>query len=193
MIAVFCTSSPIASVALFSNRGELLGAESAAAGRNAGAIILNGLMQLLDRLGRTSQDIEAYVADTGPGSFTGVRVGVILAKSLAYAQGKPCGGLSSFDLISTEATVAIGAKRGSYFVRRPGWAPLSHQSEWPEGAVGYGAEPENSQVPLAERAGPLLAHLVQVSPFELLPEYVAEPNISLPKRPYGPNPGAAKP
>lgn len=148
-------------------------------------MVLNGITLLLERLGKGLQDIELFVADVGPGSFTGVRVGVILAKTFAYTQGKRCGGLSSFDLISPDMTVAIGAKKGSYFVRHPGQPALSHQNEWPESACGYAADRDNADYPLAEHAGPLLAQVCPLTPFELLPEYIAEPNISLPKRPYG--------
>lgn len=182
---MFSTSSPLASVALFSDTGALLATHSELAGRNAGAVILSGLMELLEGLDKSAPDIELFVADVGPGSFTGVRVGVILAKTLAYAQGKTCGGVSSFDLISPCKTVAIGAKKGSYFVRHPGQPALSHQDEWPKGAFGYAADRNEANYPLAEHAGPLLGQVMPLTPFELLPEYIAEPNISLPKRPYG--------
>ncbi len=45
----------------------------------------------------TLKDIECLVCGTGPGSFTGVRVGVMYAKTLAFALGKPVIGISSFD------------------------------------------------------------------------------------------------
>lgn len=50
----------------------------------------------------TLADIDCLVCGTGPGSFTGVRVGVMYAKTLAFALGKPVIGISSFDAIAYE-------------------------------------------------------------------------------------------
>jgi tRNA threonylcarbamoyladenosine biosynthesis protein TsaB len=50
----------------------------------------------------TLKDIECFVCGTGPGSFTGVRVGVMYAKTLAFALGKPVIGISSFDAAAYE-------------------------------------------------------------------------------------------
>jgi tRNA threonylcarbamoyladenosine biosynthesis protein TsaB len=50
----------------------------------------------------TLKDIQCLVCGTGPGSFTGVRVGVMYAKTLAFALGKPVIGISSFDAAAYE-------------------------------------------------------------------------------------------
>ena len=50
----------------------------------------------------TLKDIECLVCGIGPGSFTGVRVGVMYAKTLAFALGKPVIGISSFDAAAYE-------------------------------------------------------------------------------------------
>lgn len=50
----------------------------------------------------TLTDIQCLVCGTGPGSFTGVRVGVMYAKTLAFALGKPIIGVSSFDAAAYE-------------------------------------------------------------------------------------------
>lgn len=52
--------------------------------------------------GAALTDIECLVCGTGPGSFTGVRVGVMYAKTLAFALGKPVIGVSSFDAAAYE-------------------------------------------------------------------------------------------
>ncbi|MEY3763709.1 MAG: hypothetical protein RLZ42_369 [Armatimonadota bacterium] len=50
----------------------------------------------------TLKDVKCLVCGTGPGSFTGVRVGVMYAKTLAFALGKPVIGISSFDAAAYE-------------------------------------------------------------------------------------------
>lgn len=40
-------------------------------------------------------DVDVFAAASGPGSFTGVRIGVSLAKGMAFALNKPCKGVSS--------------------------------------------------------------------------------------------------
>ena len=52
--------------------------------------------------GATLRDIDCLVCGTGPGSFTGVRVGVMYAKTLAFALGKPVIGIASFDAAAYE-------------------------------------------------------------------------------------------
>jgi tRNA threonylcarbamoyl adenosine modification protein YeaZ len=48
------------------------------------------------------QDVDCLACGTGPGSFTGVRVGVMYAKTLAFALGKQIIGISSFDAAAYE-------------------------------------------------------------------------------------------
>jgi tRNA threonylcarbamoyladenosine biosynthesis protein TsaB len=50
--------------------------------------------------GTSLRDIEAFAVGRGPGSFTGVRVGVTLAKTFALALGRPVIGISSLDALA---------------------------------------------------------------------------------------------
>ncbi len=62
---------------------------------------LPGILQfLLADQGATMNDVEAFAVGLGPGSFTGVRVGVTLAKTLAWASGRPLVGVSSLDALA---------------------------------------------------------------------------------------------
>ncbi|MBQ8382875.1 MAG: tRNA (adenosine(37)-N6)-threonylcarbamoyltransferase complex dimerization subunit type 1 TsaB [Clostridia bacterium] len=53
--------------------------------------------QLLAHAGLTVQDIDLFAVPIGPGSFTGIRIGVSLIKGLAFDSGKPCVGASSLE------------------------------------------------------------------------------------------------
>lgn len=67
-------------------------------------------------------DIALYAAAVGPGSFTGVRIGVSVIKGFAFVDSKPCIGVSSLDALAYGAkghsgiiTPLIDARRGTFY------------------------------------------------------------------------------
>jgi len=156
--------------------GNVLANEVADAPMQASA----ALVKMIDAIGPGGVDV--YVADTGPGSFIGVRVAVTLAKSLAWASGRLCSGVSAFDLIAPDALVAFPSKRGEYFVRSATGVELSKQV--PEGATGFGPDFETPAYPDLRNLRYLWDRIQPTEPALLLPEYIIEPSISTPKTPY---------
>jgi tRNA threonylcarbamoyladenosine biosynthesis protein TsaB len=74
---------------------------------------------LLEQVGWRPQDVELVAVTVGPGSFTGLRVGVATAKVFAYAVGAEILGLDALQTIALaapdevgEVSVAIDAQRG---------------------------------------------------------------------------------
>lgn len=51
--------------------------------------------------------LDGLLVDTGPGGFTGVRVGISAARALAFAWKQPLAGISSFELLCVAATRAL--------------------------------------------------------------------------------------
>ncbi len=58
---------------------------------------------LLGEAGLRLRDLDRIAVGLGPGSFTGVRIAVAYAKSLAYGSGVPLTGISSYDALEPEA------------------------------------------------------------------------------------------
>lgn len=183
IVVVISTSSSKVSVALFQGEAAI-GNAAETAPRAASGAALRLLRKLLEENGLTVRDIDLFVADVGPGSFTGVKVGVTLAKTFAFALGKKCAGISAFDLIG-QVPVAIPARKGHYFLKTSTIEIVPEDDPRIKSAAGYGpAFCGREQFPDASRAADFIGKLDAVSAEELLPNYILEPSISQPKIPY---------
>ena len=92
----FESSAKTASVAL-SDGGRPLGLMTVDAGRTHSEILLPMAEDLLKESRLTFSDIDGYAVTVGPGSFTGIRIGVATVKGLAFGKEKPCFGISSLE------------------------------------------------------------------------------------------------
>jgi tRNA threonylcarbamoyladenosine biosynthesis protein TsaB len=72
------------------------------------------LMTLLDRHRTALATIDVFAVATGPGSFTGLRIGIATMQGLALAHARPLLGVSSFEALATLAAADGGAKRRDY-------------------------------------------------------------------------------
>lgn len=167
MIGVLSTSSPFASVAVWSAAGELVYDQQRLADRLASAAIAQILNEVFEQW--PAATFAGWVADVGPGSFTGTRVGVTMAKTLAWAQGEPAAGVSAFDLVAVSEPAIIPARRGQYWLREPGAEPVLI-----DGDSDYTPNPPRA-------AHCILASLTWIDPVQLVPAYGFEPRISTPK------------
>lgn len=93
------TSAKTATVALFEN--EVLIAEYT---QNIGLTHSEGFLPLVETMLQTTNrdisDIDCFAVTNGPGSFTGLRIGVATVKGLAHAHNKPLAEISTLDALS---------------------------------------------------------------------------------------------
>lgn len=61
--------------------------------------LLPMVKSILESLKLSNDDIDAYAVSKGPGSFTGVRIGVATIKGLAFSRNKPCVGVSTIEAL----------------------------------------------------------------------------------------------
>ncbi len=99
MILAFETSAKAASVALMEN-GKLLGESYQNTGLTHSQTLMSMAEDLLDTCGKTPQQVDAVAVAAGPGSFTGVRIGVAAAKGFAWGRQLPCYGVSTLEAMA---------------------------------------------------------------------------------------------
>ncbi len=92
------TSGPIPAAALLRD-GDLIDSRSHKSGQTHSETLMPLLDDLLCANGLSPQDIDLYAADVGPGSFTGVRIGVCAANAMAFAGQKNVIGVSSLEAL----------------------------------------------------------------------------------------------
>ena len=100
LILAFETSAKAGSVALL--EGEtLLGESYQNTGLTHSQTIMTMAEDLLKACGKSPQAVEAVAVAAGPGSFTGVRIGVAAAKGYAWGKEIPCYGVSTLEAMAT--------------------------------------------------------------------------------------------
>ena len=106
-ILAFETSAKAASVALTED-GKLLAESYQNTGMTHSQTLMVMAEDLLKQCALTVSDVDAVAVAEGPGSFTGVRIGVAAAKGFAWGRQLPCYGVSTLEAMA----VSLGAYQG---------------------------------------------------------------------------------
>jgi len=101
-VLAFDTSTIWGSVALLHNR-ELIGECNIQVSKTHSSTLMPMIDFVLQSSGLSINEIDLLVVSLGPGSFTGLRIGVTTGKALAFATGKPIVGVSSLHALALEA------------------------------------------------------------------------------------------
>ncbi|MDN2578621.1 tRNA (adenosine(37)-N6)-threonylcarbamoyltransferase complex dimerization subunit type 1 TsaB [Aquibium sp. ELW1220] len=83
--------------------GRALGTEARDIGKGHAEALMGVIGVALDRAGASWRDVEAVAVSVGPGSFTGVRIGVATARGLALALKVPATGVGTLAALAFEA------------------------------------------------------------------------------------------
>ena len=120
-ILAFDTSAKTASVAVCDG-GNILGVSNIENGLTQSELVLPMAEALLAQLKLSFTDVELYAVTVGPGSFTGVRIGVSTVKGLAFGRNIPCAPVSTLEALAENAAGLTGlivpcmdARRGQFY------------------------------------------------------------------------------
>ena len=98
------TATPSCSAAVTDQNVLLAEFSVTATGQSHSRQVMAMIRQVIDRSGLTLGAIDGFAVSRGPGSFTGLRIGISTIKGLAAASGKPMVGVSSLKALAMQAT-----------------------------------------------------------------------------------------
>ena len=115
------TSGPVAGCAVMRN-GLIAYTAALRVGLTHSQTILPAVDAALRATGLRCEDMDAFAAVTGPGSFTGVRIGVCMVKGFAHAVNRPCCAVNALEALAMNAVGFAGlvcpildARRGQVY------------------------------------------------------------------------------
>ena len=158
MILAIDTSTAACSAALFDGAGRCVGQRDELIGRGHSERLVPMIEELLE--GRTADRI---LVGVGPGSFTGIRVGIAAAQGLAIGWDAELAGMSSLALLAAGATGAVAAAaamrggHGELFVQQFDALPLAASTPVFNLPAEQAATLVSAQTVLGTGAGDLVA------------------------------------
>ncbi len=205
MLLAFDTATSHVTVALHDGERIVATWESSDAMRH-GEQLGPGIERVLADGGAISRDVTAVAVGVGPGPFTGLRVGLVTARTLAFALDIPVYGVCSLDVLAAEAmdagldefVVATDARRKEVYLARyadgvrTGGPEVGRPADLATAmpAVGGGAAlyPDcfPGRIGSLDPSAAVLAAVVQDERFELLdpePLYLRRPDAVAPGAP----------
>jgi tRNA threonylcarbamoyladenosine biosynthesis protein TsaB len=147
LILAFDTATEVATSALVDD-GEILGERTSVA-----KTLLADIDALLRQASARAGDVGAIAVGTGPGSFTGTRIGLAVARGLGLALDVPAAGVSTLAALAAGApgaTPVIDAKRSEVFIPGP-MALRPEELELSAGAVCVGDGARKHRAVLEEK------------------------------------------
>jgi tRNA threonylcarbamoyladenosine biosynthesis protein TsaB len=95
------TSTNVCSVSLSGENGSILSYRENLDDKSHSALLAVFVEEILRETGKKSEDLDAVSVSKGPGSYTGLRIGVSTAKGICYARSLPLIALNTLDIITS--------------------------------------------------------------------------------------------
>ena len=108
-ILAFDTATPAVTVAVHDG-SDVVAYESAVDARRHGELLAPAIATVLAKAGAQRGDVTQIAVGTGPGPYTGLRVGLVTARVLGSALGVPVDGVCTLDVIAAEARQAAAGR-----------------------------------------------------------------------------------
>lgn len=161
--AAFETSTTLGGVAI-GEGNRLFGVERFDRPLAHGAELIPALDRLVRAAGWTPKDVARIAVDVGPGSFTGLRIGLAAAKTLALTLAIPLVGVASYDVLARgfdhgePFAIVLDARRDLFHVRCYARGGLEARADGPAVTATAVALALPIGLPLAGDGAPALAH-----------------------------------
>jgi tRNA threonylcarbamoyl adenosine modification protein YeaZ len=184
---VLDTATHTSTVAL-GDGADLVAASQRDSHQRHATIVLEQIQEVLDRAGIKPAALRAIGVGTGPGSFTGLRVGIATAKTLAWSLDVPIVGISTTDALTRALDVpgsAIVLPAGAHdvFLASPGSEPRLVPLDGLAGAlnghspVAVDLDPDRLPANLAVRGGANAVDGLPVALLSMLDERLAASDV----------------
>jgi len=85
--------------------GQIMGETILSSGKTHSRRLMSSILSMMKELDMTWKDIEAVAVGLGPGSFTGLRIGLATAKGLALSRSLPVVGIPTLDIMAENAFI----------------------------------------------------------------------------------------
>lgn len=110
LVLAIDSSTKVGTVALYSEEKGVLGEIFINSTTNHSETLMGAVDSLFKTTGLNIKEVNKVAVSTGPGSFTGIRIGVGLAKGLAYSLKTPIVGVNELDVIASLSGTILDEK-----------------------------------------------------------------------------------
>lgn len=107
MLLAFDTSSAAVTVALATPTGEIVASSTTVDALRHGELLAPAIAAALESAGATPRDLTGIAVGVGPGPFTGLRVGLVTARTMGEVLGIEVSGVCSLDILARQSSLSL--------------------------------------------------------------------------------------
>lgn len=181
------TTTNLLTIALYKD-DAVLTTHSVYMERGQGEALMPLLKKLFESVGCSLKELDMIVSAVGPGSFTGVRIGLAVARGLGLALNVPVKGVSNFEAtalnVSQPCVVAFDTKRGDFYTQIRGENNVTETSVLSQEAIEDLNLPIITDKPeLFSESKVVLYQMPEIMAVQLIQTVLKYPNRSFPAEP----------